>query len=310
MSKKVGTMMRKILIFLVLTVFCLSLSGCGSSNTSGNEAEGNVLQDSLGREIILDKIPEKIISLSPATTEIIFALGLGDKVVGNTDYCDYPEEANTKDKIGGFENPNLELILSKEPDIVFTAAGIQEEVIKKLEEVNITVVCLDAETIEQVMDNILLVGKITGTDSQAEEIVNDIKERMDIVIQAVKGKPMPSVFFEVWDDPLMTAGSGSFIDSLINLAGGKNVASEMTEKYANYSLEKLLEADPDYYLLNNHAHRPEEVKERNSFKELKAVQENRVFAIEDDLVTLPGPRIIEGLEEIARIIHPEVFSQK
>ncbi|NMA14883.1 MAG: ABC transporter substrate-binding protein, partial [Clostridia bacterium] len=195
----------------------------------------------------------------------------------------------------------------KEPDIVFTAAGLQEEITDKLEEVGIEVVCLDAETIEQVMDNIVLAGTITGTDKKAKEIVLDMQERLDFVQAKVAGQPVPNVFFEVWDDPLMTAGRGSFIDSLITIAGGKNIASDLNKKYVNYSLEQLLVADPEYYLLNNHAHSPAEVKERNGYQKLQAVINNRIYAIEDDLVTLPGPRIIEGLEEIAKIIHPEVF---
>ena len=159
------------------------------------------------------------------------------------------------------------------------------------------------------MDNIILAGTITETDEKAGEIVQDMQERLDAVKAKVQGQPVHNVFFEVWDDPLMTAGRGSFIDSLITIAGGNNIASDLNEKFANYSLERLLVADPEYYLLNNHAHNPAEVKERNGYQKLQAVINNRIYAIEDDLVTLPGPRIIEGLEEIAKSIHPEVFAK-
>lgn len=299
-------MKKCVLLILGVFISCF-LWGCGQQSGEAEKVQGITVTDSLGRKVVIEKTPVKIISLSPATTEILFALGLGDKIVGDTDYCDYPEEAKNKDKVGGFENPNLELIVAKEPDMVFTAAGLQEEVIKKLQEANIEVVCLDASTIEQVVDNILLAGKITATEEKAGEIVNDMQARMDRVAEKTKGEAAPTVFFEVWDDPLMTAGPGSFIDSLIKIAGGNNIASGLQEQYANFSLELLLEADPDYYLLNSHAHNPEDVSMRTGFKELKAVKGNRVFSIEDDLVTLPGPRIVQGLEEIAKIIHPELF---
>ncbi|MDD4751811.1 MAG: cobalamin-binding protein [Desulfitobacteriaceae bacterium] len=301
--------MKKNLLIVMGVLLALFIAGCGGQADNSKEEHGQQFTDSSGREVMIEKAPENIISLSPATTEILFSLGLGEKIVGNTDYCDYPEEAKQVDKIGGFENPNLELIIEKEPDIVFTAAGLQEEITDKLEEVGIAVVCLDAETIEQVMDNIILTGTITGTDKKAGEIVRDMQERLDSVKAKVEGQPVPNVFFEVWDDPLMTAGKGSFIDSLITLAGGKNIASDLNEEFANYSLEQLLLADPEYYLLNNHAHSPAEVKERNGYQEMSAIKNNRVYSIEDDLVTLPGPRIIEGLEEIAKLIHPEAFAK-
>ena len=301
--------MKKYLVIVMGVLLALFIAGCGGQPDSLKEETGQQFTDSLGRKVMIEKTPEKIISLSPATTEILFALGLGDKIVGDTDYCDYPEGAKHVDKIGGFEDPNLELIMEKEPDIVFTAADLQDEITNRLEEVGIAVVCLDAETIEQVMDNIVLAGTITETDEKAGEIVQDMQERLDAVKAKVQGQPVPNVFFEVWDDPLMTAGRGSFIDSLITIAGGNNIASDLNEKFANYSLERLLVADPEYYLLNNHAHNPAEVKERNGYQKLQAVINNRIYAIEDDLVTLPGPRIIEGLEEIAKSIHPEVFAK-
>jgi len=301
--------MRKSILFLGLCCLFMLLSlGCSSSQEEDTiAASGMTVTDSLGREILVPQNPERIISLSPATTEILFALGLGDKVVGDTEYCDYPEEAKTKDKVGGFENPNLELIVAKEPDLVFTAAGIQEEIIQKLEASHIAVVCLDAETIDQVMSNISLTGEITGMSKKAGEIVKDMEERVKAVQEKIKDKPRPVVFFEVWDDPLMTAGPGSFIDSLIQMAGGQNAAADLKGKFADYSTEKLLEVNPDIYIMNNHAHKPEDLKTRTGFDRLKAVQNDRVFTIEDDLVTLPGPRIIQGLEEMARIIHPEIF---
>lgn len=298
--------MKKSIIFLLITVLMLSLAvGCSTENQE--VIQDKTITDSLGREVNMDTTPEKIISISPGITEILFALGLNEEIIGVSDYCDYPADAQTKDKMGGFKNPNVEVIISKNPDVVFTSAGVQEEIIQNLEELNIKVIALDAGTIQQVMDNIELAGKITGKEDKANEIVADMKQRVEVVTAKVKDQPQPKVFFEVWDDPLMTAGPGSFTHDIIEMAGGVNVASDADKKYVTYSIEKLLEADPDIYIVNSHAHEPQDVKTRNGYEVLSAIKNDQIFSIEDNLINRPGPRIIQGLEEMAKIIHPEVF---
>ncbi|NLW07240.1 MAG: ABC transporter substrate-binding protein, partial [Clostridia bacterium] len=178
----------------------------------------------------------------------------------------------------------------------------------QLEELGIKVVTLDAETIDQVLANIRTAGIITDAVSAAEELANSLEQRVKAVKEKVAvSSRMPTVFFEVWDEPLMTAGPGSFIDDLIVTAGGINVAADVGQRFAEFSLEVLLERNPDFYIINDHAHQPQDIKERPGYGGLKAVQKDQVYAITDDLVTLPGPRIIDGLEEMAKIIHPELF---
>lgn len=300
--------MKKSIFLILMMVLVLSLSvGC-ASNDQKAEAD-KIIIDSMGREVSIEEYPEKIISLSPAITEILFALGLNQEIIGVSDYCDYPAEAQTKEKIGGFKDPNVEVIVSKNPDIVFASAGVQEELIQKLEELNIKVAVLDGDNIQQVIDNIEMAGKITGKEDKAREIVTEMEQRLADIKAKVKDQPKPLVFFEVWDEPLMSAGSSSFIHNIIDTAGGINVAADNSESYYTFSMEKLLEADPDVYIVNTHSHTPANVKNRNGYDVLSAVQNNKVFSIDENLISRAGPRVIQGLEEMAKIIHPEIFNK-
>lgn len=311
-----------VLVVTALLVLAL-VSGCGGGGAkepqdatgAGEEtrADGGsvyplTLKDSLEREITIEKEPSRIISLSPAITEILFAIGAADKIVGVTNYCDYPPEALEKPKVGDFTNPNLEVIISSQPEVIFIAAGVQADLVKQFEDLDIKVITLDANSVTQVLENIETAGRITGNIEQAGEVVANLQQRVDAVREKIsRATHKPTVFFEVWDDPLMTAGPGSFIDDLITLAGGTNIAGDVTKRFAEFNREVLLERNPEIYILNSHAHTPAEIKNRAGYTGLEAVQKDRVYAIEDDLVTLPGPRIVEGLEQMARIIHPELF---
>ncbi|HHT64265.1 MAG TPA: cobalamin-binding protein [Clostridia bacterium] len=305
--------MKKSIIPIIVMILILSLGlGCGSNNQNGDQeqivtGENKTVFDSLGREISIEEYPEKIISISPAITEILFTLGLNEEIIGVSNYCDYPEEAQNKDKVGGFEDPNVEVIVAKKPDLVFASAGVQEELIKRLEELNIKVAVLDADNIEQVIENIIITGKITGKATEAEKIAAEMTNKMKEIKTKVKDRPKPRVFFEVWDDPLMSAGSDSFIHSIITDAGGINVAADNNERYYTYSLEKLLEVDPEVYIINTHSHTPDDIINRNGYDVLSAVKNNKVYTIDDSLISRAGPRVIQGLEEISKIIHPEVF---
>lgn len=311
--------MRKQLGIMMLGIFLLFIAaGCNSGRQGEDPSQKTesgtktafpvTVTDSLHRQVTVGQEPQKIISLSPAITEILFALGVEEKIVGVTDFCDYPAAALDKPKVGGFENPNLEVIINSGADVIFAAAGIQQDLVKQFEDLGLLVVTLDAENVEQVLDNIRLAGLITGAGQRAEELTQSLQERIDAVVAktaAVQSKP--KVFFEVWDNPLMSAGPGSFINDLIQLAGGENIAADLTERFGEFSQELLLERNPEIYIINNHAHQPEDIKTRAGYEGLQAVKMNQVFSIEDDIVTLPGPRIVDGLEAMAAIIHPELF---
>lgn len=298
--------MKKHMLLMVILILIFSLS-LGCADSTSETKTGTTVIDSIGREVVIEKTPEKIISISPAITEILFAIGLDQEIIGVSDYCDYPEAALAKDKIGGFKDPNVEVILSMDPDLVFASAGVQEELITTMEELNLPVVVLESATIEQVLSNIALAGEITGKNETAKEIVDDMRQKMDEIINKVKDQPKPKVFFEVWDDPLMSAGSTSFIHNLIETAGGTNVAGITEDEFFTFSMEKLLENDPDIYIINAHSHTPEDIKTRTGYEVLSAVKNDQVFTVDDSLISRAGPRVIQGLEQLAKIIHPEIF---
>lgn len=315
-------MKKQISLLLAMLLLVTIVAGCNSGQTdvSQSPATGDqtdnvesgafpvTVTDTLGREVTVEAEPQKVISLSPAITEILFAIGVGDKIVGVTEYCDYPAAALEKPKVGTFQEPNVELIINSEPDVVFVAAGIQSDFVQQFEDLGIKVITLDAETVEQVLYNIELAGLVTGAQDKAARVVDGLEQRVKAVqAKIAQTKTKPTVFFEVWDDPLMTAGPGSFVNDLIELAGGQNIAADAVKRYSEFSQELLIERNPDIYILNSHAHDPEDVKKRPGYAGLAAVQNDQVYTVEDDLVTLPGPRLIDGLEIMARIIHPEVF---
>jgi iron complex transport system substrate-binding protein len=303
------SMIKRKLLFFILFGIILLITACGTTEVSNGDQKKNIYIDTLGREVEITAIPDRVISLTPAVTEIIFALGVDDKLVGVTSYCHYPEEAQDKPIMGDFLNPNLELVIDAEPDLVFVAAGVQKDLIDRMEELGITVLCLDAESIPQVIENISMTGEIMGVTEVAEEITKDMQMRVDNVTEAVKGREKPLVFFEVWDEPLMSAGPGSFIHSLIEMAGGVNLAADIENTdswYPQLSIEILVEKNPDIYIANDF-HKKGDIIQRPGYEAIKAIQNERVYTINDDLITLPGPRIILGLEQLAQIIHPDAF---
>jgi len=286
----------------------LLLAGCASP---GGAPGGQVTTatDDLGRNITLEGCPQRIVSLAPSNTEILFALGLGERVVGVTEYCNYPPEALEKEKVGGFSTVDLERVLALEPDLVLASTQTGEETVQKLEEMGIPVAVLDPDGLEGVLEDITLVGRLTGTDEQATALTGDLRARMDAVRERTRGLERPAVFYVVWHDPLMGAGSGTFIADLIETAGGENVARDM-EGYQTMSLEVLIERDPEVIIASTgpgqHA-AYDWVLGEERLKGVRAVRLGRVHAVDQDLVSRGGPRIVDALEDFAEFIHPELY---
>ncbi|MBS3969068.1 MAG: ABC transporter substrate-binding protein, partial [Clostridia bacterium] len=221
---------------LILMVCVMLLAGCGSKADTTVGEDSKIFKDVLGREVEIKETPKKIISLTPAVTEILFELGLDERIIGVTEYCNYPEAALKKPKMGDFANPNIELVVDAEPHIVFVAAGVQMELIERLEQLGITVFCLDAESVDQVIKNIQMTGEIMGVPEAAQKLTSEMQAKVDAVVLKVKDQERPVVFFEVWDEPLMSAGPGTFINSLIELAGGQNLAGDTDTRYPQLSM--------------------------------------------------------------------------
>lgn len=307
--------MKKLLVYTIAIVMMFNLAGCAKpaaqqdaaaeQNKAVEQAAEKIqVTDFKGRSIEFDSIPQRIVSLSPSNTEILFALGAGDKVVGVTSYCDYPEEAKKVERVGDFDGPNLELISKLQPDVVF-AGYISEETVKALENMGIPVIVSEAESFEAIYSSIELIGKVTGTDAKAEEIVSDMKRRIAEIEAQVKDKEKPKVFYLVWSDPLTTAGSNTFINDVIKAAGGVNVA-EKVESWAKYSAEELIKDNPDWLVAALHSTDKgmykEDLEKHPIFSKLECVKQGKVHVMSDDnVVSRPGPRIVQAVEEMHRV---------
>ena len=267
--------------------------------------------DGIGNTITINAKPERIISLAPSHTEILYALGLGDKVVGVTQFCDYPEEVKNKPIIGDSFSINLEKIVSLEPDLVIEYWGMNDELKKQLENAGIALVTFSPESISQIQDTIIKIGVATGTSEKAEEIVLSIKNKQIEITNKVKDAPPVKVFYEIeYSSALWTAGKGSFIDEIITLGGGQNVAADAVGAYAQYSVEALLEKDPQVYVTNTFnmgLQNYNDIKDRPGFNGITAVREGRIEILDGNILSRPSHRVVEALELMAKAIHPELF---
>jgi iron complex transport system substrate-binding protein len=267
--------------------------------------------DDTGRKVTVAKRPERIVSLAPSNTEILFALGLGDKVVGVTTYDDYPEEAKTKEKVGDFAKPNVEKILSLQPDLVLATGGLHAGLVENLDKLGKAVFVVDSKGIEGIFSSIEKIGKATDAIAEARALNSKLRGKIEkIRAKTAKLSPeeRPRVFYELYSDPLMSAGPGTYIDGMIEIAGGTNIASETKEEYPQYSLETLLQRDPEVYIaVKGPMLDPGDISKRSGWQGITAIKLNRIHLVDDNLVSRPGPRMVKGLESIARAIHPELF---
>lgn len=265
------------------------------------------LIDGMEREVRITSKPNRVVSMVPAATETLFALGAGDRVVGVTKFCDYPAEAKEKEQIGDYTNPSVEKIVSLRPDLV-VGDFIHPELATRLNSMGIPVFLLNSQTVAEAVRTIRLIGKAIGEEKAANALAAQMESRVDAIrarVETIPEASRPKVFHEMWDEPLMASGPGTIMDDLIRLAGGVNVAADAKTLYPKYSLESLVAKNPDvivYTFHNDIAQNP-----GKGWAGIAAVKEGRVYQLTDDLVSRPGPRIVDGLEELARRIHPGLF---
>lgn len=304
-------MLRKTLFFTLLVA--LTLAACAPTVPS-KDAAGITLTDGLGREVQLESAAQRVVSLAPSNTEILFALGAGDKVVGRDEVSDYPEAALALPTVGGWSGFSAEAIVALEPDLVLASEINTPELVAELEGLGLTVYYLsNPKTLEDLYVNIETVATLTGRD--ATKLTDSLKARVTAVDEKIMPLSYrPSVFYEIdATDPSKpyTAGPGTFIDLLITRAGGQNVVSlaGITETYPTISLEQLVIAPPDIILLGDalYGQSAETVAARQGWDALKAVIDGKIFAFDDNLVSRPGPRLVDGLEALAKLLHPEIF---
>lgn len=295
MKKKEKLLLIVGLIVVVLAISHFVLRGGKPSEVFSPQT----ITDHSGYETLIDHEPQKIVSLVPSNTEILYALGLGERVVGVSNFCDYPAEATQKPKVGDI-NIDFETILQLEPDLILTTGGMIDDT-ARLRELGMKVVVVEPKDLEEVLESIIWIGGFTGASEKATEIVEEMTKRIKKVRDfAAKQEIKPRVFYEVWDDPLMTAGPGTFINSLITEAGGRDIAQNLPEQWAVYSLETLLYEDPEIILVTWDD--ISKVYERETWQEISAVKNKRVAWIDQNIIARPGPRIVDALEEIQRIL--------
>ena len=302
--------LRTLATGIIISSLLISMAAaCQPSFQSGN------IVDDLGRQISIEKVPQRIVSHVPSITETLFAIGLSEKVVGVSEYCDYPEAAKAKPIVGGFYYPSIEKIVDLNPDLVFTD-GRDEKLIIQLDELGITCVALRPKDISGILTTIVLVGKITGTKEKAEELVEDMRARMSAITERVKDAPRPQVFYLFAAKDLnnpWAAGPGSFVDSLIMLAGGENIGAKAISAWAQFSVEEVVNSDPEVIIANakhgTSVTSKEELERHPAWNKITAVKRGKIHFIDGNLVERSGPRIVQGLEEIARFLHPEIFKE-
>jgi len=315
---------NKMLAFMVVVLLLGvgGLSGCSRASDvppvnraqEAGKAFPLTLTDDMGRQVTLNAEPVRIVSLAPSNTEILFALGLGSKVVGNTTYCDYPEEAKQVAKVGGFEDPNLEKVVVLKPDLVL-ATDMHLPLLKVMEDAGLKVVVLNPKTLEGIFANIELVGKAGGAEAKAVALTGELHDRLNAVtskVASIPEKERPLVYYELWYEPYMSIGKDSLIGQLISLAGGINVIADSAEEYPKISEEVIIERNPAV-MINSYGHgsgvtmTPQEIASRPGWSQLAFVKNSRIYSIESDLVALSGPRIVDGLEKMAQALYPSLF---
>ncbi|MGW8956731.1 ABC transporter substrate-binding protein [Paenibacillus sp. NPDC055715] len=272
------------------------------------------IKDATGQEFTFKKAPDKIVSVSPAETEALFAIGLDKEIVGVSDYSDYPEAATKKPKVGGIMKPNEEAIIAANPEVVFAGISLSEQSTTKLRDLGIMIFKTEPKTVEDVMDNIELYGKITDHQKEARAVTDkmraDVAEVKNGVENIGKGQKL-RVYVEF--SPGWTVGKGEFMDELISLAGGENVAATQKGWY-QINEENIIAANPDVILYSKNVKDDKTgqtlgdiIKARSGWDQISAVRHNRVFAVDDNLISRPGPRVTEGLKEVAKGVYPEIF---
>ncbi|MFA5577098.1 MAG: cobalamin-binding protein [Tissierellaceae bacterium] len=324
MRKFRGLVFFLLLMILLSSVACTGKSGLENETKIEDIKSGEVqpidedknfpieIEDIFGNKETIEKEPMKIVSLAPSNTETLFALGLGDRVIGVSSYCDYPEEAKSKEIIGDLNGNNLERIIELNPDLVLIYGYGNEDENRIMRDAGIRVLGFRSESVDEIIHDIETIGRATGRTTEAEELKESIMAKRDAIVQLVKDEEEVRVFYEIWHDPLMGAGKGSFMDELINLSGAANIADDADGAYPQYDLEQLIERDPEVYLS---AHDMEDktveaIKSRPGYQVITAVKNNRVHLFYGDdanLVSRPGPRIAEALEIVARAIYPQLF---
>lgn len=322
--------MKKWVTFLFVLLFSVGiLVGCSGEETPVTEEENTLsevvddaqgeadypitITDAIGEEVVIEAKPEKIVSLIPSNTEITFALGLGEEIVGVSDHDNYPEEVAEKEKIGGMEM-NVEKILSLAPDLVLahgSSAHNSEAGLQQLRDSGIAVVVVnDATNFDEVYKSIEMIGTATGEMKKAEEVINGMKAKIEEIKEKTANvSEQKSVIVEVFPEPMSVVGSNTFIDEMLQTINAVNAVADL-EGWPTLDAESFIERNPDVIITTYGFYTEnavDSVLAREGWQEVTAIKNKEVFDVHSDMVTRSGPRLAEGIEELAKAIYPEVF---
>jgi len=292
---------------MVMTFVPSCFRRSNSNFTPPNET--HEVTDEAGRRIAVPRKIDRIVSLAPNLTEIVFAIGAGNRLVGRTRYCDYPAEARAVAEIGDTMTPSVERIIALKPQVVLVSTASQLETFtRQLGEQHIAVYVTNPQSLDDVFRSIQDLGDLFGEHDRAASLIEGLRKRADVVAAATKQSPPVKVFYQVSGEPLYTIGRDAYLTDLIRRAGGVSVTAEVPTAFPRFSNEAALAARPDAIILPTGG----SMGAANStvaaaLKNSPAVLNNRIYKINDDHLSRPGPRLIDGLEEMARALHPEAF---
>ena len=295
------------IIIAMIIGLSLIIHGCGKKL---ERRETVTFTDFVGREVKIPKTVQRIVSMAPNVTEMLFAIGLNNEIVGVTEFCNYPEAAKSKTKIGGYYNPNIEIILSLKPDlIVATPDGYSKERIERLDQSGIPIFIVNPLKIDDVAESMLALGKITNKETYTKQVVDTLKARIKAVKDKVAQVPTqkrPKIFYEIGQNPLVTVGPNNFVDDIITTAGGINIASDAPNSWPIYSVEAIITKNPDIILTvppTMTASDKNIAEQWSKYKTISAVMNKRIYAIDPDILLRSGPRVADGLEKLYAILY-------
>ena len=287
----------------------LSWSACTSTRPVPDGPVRRELTDDAGRRVSVPVPVNRVISLAPNLTEIVFAIGAGNRLVGRTSYCDFPAEARAVAEVGDTLHPSLEKIVALQPQVVLISTASQLEIFtQQLQSQNIAVFVTDPHDLVGVFRTVDQIGRIVGHQQQAELLIQKLGERTQAVEKAVAGKQLVRVFYQVSGEPLYTIGRDAFVTDLIRRAGGISVTADVPGAWPKYSNESALAARPEAIILpTGGSMGAANATVTEALQQSPAALTGRVYKINDDHLARPGPRSVDGLEEMARALHPEAF---
>ena len=308
-------MLRNKKLIIVLTILiCMVVSGCTQKKIAPKVVATRVtvyplkVVDSYNRTVTIDTEPKRVITIAPNIAETVYALNKGETLVGRSDYDDYPAQISKVATLGQLTNPSIEKIVELKPDVVIASTHFGKDIVKKLEDLNIKIIVLyGQDNFDGVYNTITKVGEVLNANEKAKTLVQDMKKKVENIVAKVKTAQKPSVYYVVGFGKAgdYTAGKDTFIGNMLEMAGGNNAAKDVVGW--KYSIEKLVEKNPDILICSKDYGSKKGIEATTGYKDLKAVKGKKLLEMDQNIVDRQGPRLADGLEALAKLIHPELF---